>query len=72
METVIGLMFAASPLALVAGGKSDLCTAQEIADLQALRPDLQLHICPDAGHVPALADSPTQQFMIGFINKNAA
>lgn len=60
------------PLALVAGGKSDLCTEQEIADLQALRPDLQLHICPDAGHVPALADSRTQQFMIGFINKNAA
>lgn len=59
------------PLALVAGGKSDLCTAQEIADLHALRPDLQLHICPDAGHVPALADKPTQNFMAAFIGRNA-
>ncbi len=60
------------PLALVAGGKSDLCTAQEIADLQTLRPDLQLHICPDAGHIPALADSPTQKFIADFIVRNAA
>lgn len=67
-----GVQKLSCPLALVAGGKSDLCTAQEIADLQALRPDLQLHICPDAGHVPALADRPTQKFMTEFIAHNAA
>ncbi|MFN7112737.1 MAG: alpha/beta fold hydrolase [Alphaproteobacteria bacterium] len=62
-----GVKNLACPLALVAGGKSDLCTAQEIADLQALKPDLALHLCPDAGHIPALADKETQDFIAGFI-----
>lgn len=67
-----GLQKITCPLALVAGGKSDLCTAQEIADLQALRPDLALHMCPDAGHIPALADAPTQSFIADFIDRHAA
>lgn len=67
IDITAGLAALSCPLALVAGGKSDLCTAAEIADLQALRPDLALHICPDAGHVPALADAPTQDFIARFI-----
>ena len=59
---------ASCPLALVAGGKSDLCTKAEIEDLMRLRADLQLHLCPDAGHVPALADAPTQKFIRDFID----
>ncbi len=61
----------ACPVALVAGGKSDLCTAAEIADLQRICPDLALHICPEAGHVPALADAETQAFIEGFIRRAA-
>lgn len=60
------------PVALVAGGKSDLCTAAEIADLQRIRPDLALHICPEAGHVPALADAETQAFIENFMAKTQA
>lgn len=52
------------PLALVAGGVSDLCTPKEIEDLRALRPDLKLHVVPKAGHVPALTDDATQQFIL--------
>jgi len=59
----------ACPVALVAGGKSDLCTAAEIADLQRIRPDLALHIYPEAGHVPALADAETQAFIENFMAK---
>lgn len=60
------------PAALVAGGKSDLCTAAEIAGIRAIVPDIALHICVDAGHVPALADRETQEFIAGFIGRAAA
>lgn len=60
----------ACPLALIAGGKSDLCTAQEIADLKTLRPNLALHVCPDAGHIPALADAETQNFIAEFLARS--
>lgn len=58
---------ASCPLSLVAGGKSDLCTGAEIKGLQTLRPDLSLHICQDAGHVPALCDLATQEFICHFL-----
>lgn len=64
-----GITALACPLALVAGGKSDLCTKTEIGDLMRLRTDLQLHICPDAGHIPALADAPTQKFILDFLDQ---
>lgn len=67
-----GLQKITCPMALVAGGKSDLCTAQEIADIKMLKPDLALHMCPDAGHIPALADADTQNFIAGFIERHAA
>lgn len=56
------------PLALVAGGISDICTKAEIDDLKALQPGLSLHMCPTAGHVPALADAASQQFIYKIIS----
>jgi pimeloyl-ACP methyl ester carboxylesterase len=58
-----GMTKIACPLALVAGGVSDLCTSEEIKSVQALQPEVAVHICPSAGHVPALADAPTQTFV---------
>lgn len=69
IDITAGLTALTCPLALVAGGLSDLCTATEIADVQKLRPDTQLHICPDAGHIPALADSATQNFITTFLDQ---
>ena len=63
VDLTAGMKKISCPVALVAGGKSDICTAQEIADTKALQPDLQVHICPMAGHVPALADAASQQFI---------
>ncbi len=60
------------PLALIAGGVSDLCTAQEIQDLKNLRPDAKIHVVPGAGHVPALADDATQQFILEHLRHTAA
>lgn len=59
-----GVKQLACPLALVAGGKSDLCTAAEVEDIRALRPDVKIYIVPSAGHVPALNDDATQQFIL--------
>jgi pimeloyl-ACP methyl ester carboxylesterase len=72
IDITAGIKNLSCPLALVAGGTSDLCTAQEIADLQALIPALALHLCPDAGHIPALADAETQNFIARFITRAAA
>lgn len=52
------------PLTLVAGGKSDLCTRAEIEEFLKLKPRARLRICEDAGHVPALADRATQEFIL--------
>ncbi|MDF3023626.1 MAG: putative esterase/lipase/thioesterase family protein [Alphaproteobacteria bacterium] len=60
------------PVALIAGGVSDLCTAQEIDDFKTLRPDAKIHIVPGAGHVPALADDATQQFILAHLRNTAA
>lgn len=60
------------PAALVAGGKSDLCTDAEINGIRAIVPDIALHICADAGHIPALADRETQKFIADFIGRAAA
>lgn len=68
IDLTAGLVALAScPLSLVAGGKSDLCTGAEITALQERRPDFSLHICQDAGHVPALSDLATQQFICHFL-----
>jgi pimeloyl-ACP methyl ester carboxylesterase len=56
------------PLALIAGGKSDLCTQDEIVALKKLRPDVRIHICPEAGHIPSLSDSDTQAFIGAFLS----
>lgn len=56
------------PLALVAGGVSDICTKEEIDELKALQPSLALHICPTAGHAPGLADAASQQFIYKVIS----
>lgn len=55
------------PLALVAGEVSDLCGAAEIAALRALHPNFTVHVCPGAGHIPALADDAANGFIAGFI-----
>lgn len=68
IDMTAGITALACPLALVAGGKSDLCTKVEIEDLAGLRADLHLHMCPDAGHIPALADVPTQEFIRAFLD----
>lgn len=57
------------PLALVAGEVSDLCGAAEIADLRAQKPGVAVHICPGAGHIPALADDESNGFIADFIDK---
>ena len=58
-----GIKKLSCPVALVAGGISDLCTQKEIDDLHALCPALKLHVVPKAGHVPALCDDASQQFI---------
>lgn len=68
IDITAGIAALSCPLSLIAGGKSDLCTKAEIEDLMQLRSDLALHICPDAGHIPALADTATQKFVLDFIN----
>lgn len=55
------------PIALVAGGISDICTKTEIEETKALQPSIAVHICPTAGHVPALADAASQQFIYKII-----
>lgn len=57
------------PVALVAGSVSDLCTQAEIESLKQLKPDAKIHIVPKAGHVPALADDASQQFILEHISK---
>lgn len=52
------------PMTLVAGGKSDLCTRAEIDGFMHMKPHARLRICEDAGHVPALADRATQDFIL--------
>lgn len=47
------------PLMLVHGGRSDLLSAQGVADMMARRPDIDLVTVPDEGHAPLLADAPT-------------
>lgn len=70
IDVSAGLKKIDCPVALVAGGKSDLCTVAEIADLKALKPDLKLFIDDEAGHVPALADSAAQQFIYNFVSNS--
>ncbi len=65
-----GLLMLTCPIALVAGSVSDLCTPAEISGLKALKPNAEIHICPGAGHVPALADKPTKDFILSFLNRN--
>ncbi|MFH1159008.1 MAG: alpha/beta hydrolase [Pseudomonadota bacterium] len=65
-----GLKKTACPIALVAGGVSDLCTAEEIKGLKALKPEAIVHICPKAGHVPALDDTATQSFILDHLAKS--
>jgi len=64
-----GMKNLSCPIALVAGSVSDLCTAEEIESLKQLRPDAKIHIVPQAGHVPALADDASQQFIFEHISK---
>lgn len=66
-----GLDAMACPVALVAGGKSDLCTQDEIDDLLKAKPNAKVHICPDAGHIPALYDDATNEFIYG-VMKNSS
>jgi pimeloyl-ACP methyl ester carboxylesterase len=50
---------ASKPLMLIHGGRSDLLSAQGVADMMARRPDIDLVDVPDQGHAPLLADQPT-------------
>ena len=63
-----GLRAVTCPIALVAGGKSDLCTQAEIDDLCAVVGALRVYICADAGHIPALADEASNAFIRTFID----
>ncbi len=63
-----GLAKVACPIALVAGAISDLCTQDEIADLKALRPDALVHLVPHAGHIPALNDTHSHDFITRFLS----
>ena len=56
------------PLGLVAGEISDLCTPQEIDDLRALAPGLAVHVCAQAGHIPALHDAASNGFIAAFFD----
>jgi pimeloyl-ACP methyl ester carboxylesterase len=62
-----GLKTLDCPIALIAGEKSGLCTAQEIRDFLDLKPGAQLMICPTAGHIPSLSDAPAQEFCARFM-----
>ncbi len=64
-----GLRKLLCPVALVAGEISDFCTSSEIVDFRSQRPDAQVHICKGAGHVPALSDRLTQDFILEFLDQ---
>lgn len=64
-----GLRSISCPVALVAGSVSGLCRREEIGDLKTLKPDAAVFVCEGAGHVPALADDATQQFIRAHIEK---
>jgi len=49
---------AGRPLALLAGGISDLLTPEIVARMQAAVPSLQVTMDPDFGHVPPVHDEP--------------
>lgn len=69
LDITEGLQKISCPVALVAGSVSDLCGRAEIEALQKLKPEAKLHICEGAGHVPALEDDATQQFILEHIQK---
>ena len=57
---------ASKPLMLIHGGRSDLLSAQGVADMMARRSDIDLVEVPDEGHAPLLADAPTIQRIAAF------
>lgn len=67
VDLTAGMMKISCPVALVAGSVSDLCTPAEIASLLNTHPQTQVHIRVGAGHVPALEDTATQDFIARFI-----
>lgn len=67
LDLTEGMKKVECPIALIAGGISDLCTKVEIDEAKALQPSLAVHMCPTAGHVPSLADAASQQFIYKII-----
>lgn len=61
-----GLRALDCPVGLVAGEISELCRAVEIEELKAEKPGLALRVCAGTGHVPAMADVETQDFIRRF------
>ena len=67
LDLTEGMKKVECPIALIAGGLSDICTKVEIDAAKALQPSLAVHMCPTAGHVPALHDAASQQFIYKII-----
>ena len=67
IDWTTGLEKLTCPLSLVAGEISDLCTRSKIEALARIRPDVHIRICPKAGHIPALSDGATQDFITEFL-----
>lgn len=72
IDVTAGVRALSCPIALVAGEISDLCGPAEIADLQAIKPDMPVFICQGAGHIPALADDDSNDFIATFIARAEA
>ena len=57
---------ASIPLMLIHGALSDLLSVQEVHNMVARRPDIDLVTVADQGHAPLLADKPTMDRIVAF------
>lgn len=57
---------ASIPLMLIHGALSDLLSVQEVQNMVARRPDIDLVTVADQGHAPLLADKPTMDRIVAF------
>lgn len=60
---------AQKPVLVLRGENSDLLSAQSVEKMCALHPLCTSYVCAGQGHAPALADTPTLEVVMKFINQ---
>lgn len=58
---------AAIPVMIVRGERSDILSEASLGELQARRPDLEVHVTPGQGHAPLLDDQPAMEAIARFL-----